>query len=354
MAQAHDIEAVAADWLAARDGDDWTPDRQHALEAWLAESTAHRVAYLRLDAAWQRADRLQVLRAAAVPASVASAAAASSHWTGSSQEGWQQAWQRRLQWLRSGLHPGPVALGMTVMAGLVALVIGIALHLDAAGSGQLHATGVGERAVLALRDGSRLTLNTATRLRTDMRTDQRRVWLDAGEAYFEVAHDARRPFVVLSGAHRITVLGTKFSVHREGDQLRVLVVEGRVELSTGATSAAVLAKADNAVATPGLVRLRHESPRELDASMRWLEGKLQFDGVTLEAAAAQFNRYNQKQLVMADAEAGRIRIGGTFDANNVEQFARLLHSGFGLEVAVNDDVIRVGVTGVTAVTGVKR
>lgn len=66
--------------------------------------------------------------------------------------------------------------------------------------------------------------------------------------------------------------------------------------------------------------------------MSWREGKLVFDQVTLAKAAEQFNRYNKLQLVIADSAAAELTIGGRFDANNVQAFARLLHQGFGLGV----------------------
>jgi len=187
----------------------------------------------------------------------------------------------------------------------------------------------------------RMTLNTFTRVRTEMRAEQRNVWLDDGEAFFEVAYDARRPFVVHSGSNRITVLGTKFSVYKSGNSLQVAVVEGHVELAAGDAARQVLAKADAAAVSPGLVRVRHAAKGEIDANLSWLSGQLQFNGVALGTAAEQFNRYNQKKLVIADPAAAAIVIGGTFEAVNVEQFSRLLSSGFGLVVKVEGDTIRV-------------
>jgi transmembrane sensor len=75
--------------------------------------------------------------------------------------------------------------------------------------------------------------------------------------------------------------------------------------------------------------------------MSWREGKLVFDQVTLDAAASEFNRYNKKKLVLADAEAARLKIGGRFDVDNVKGFANLLQRGFGLDVRETGDTITI-------------
>eukprot|EP01034_Spumella_vulgaris_P046031 gene46031-57387_t len=202
-------------------------------------------------------------------------------------------------------------------------------------------TARGQRESVALADGSHLTLNTATKLRTAVTPQAREVWLDQGEAFFDIAHDAKRPFVVHAGKQTVTVLGTKFSLFREGDRLRVAVLEGRVQVKTARSNATVLARDDAAVADVANVLVTRKSSQQLNASLSWLQGKLVFDQVSLADAARQFNRYGRRQLVIEDDAAARIAIGGVFDAHNVEAFARLLHAGFGLKVQTDGDTIRV-------------
>lgn len=309
------IEATAADWIAERDRGDGAlpPERQLALQAWLDEATAHRVAFLRLEHAWHRADRLRALQSA-TPAAV-------------------PAWHARLT----------RASAMRWGAGLGAAVLALSLAIDFGATPQPHsyATARGKREQVALADGSRLTLNTATALRATVTSKAREVWLDQGEAFFDIAHDASRPFIVHAGGQTVTVLGTRFSLLREGDRLRVAVVEGRVRVEAPRAKPMVLTRDEAALADAGSVVVTRKSPRQLNASLSWMEGKLVFDQVTLAEAARQFNRYGRRQLVIEDAAAARIGIGGVFDANNVEAFARLLHAGFGLDVTVTGDEIRV-------------
>jgi transmembrane sensor len=321
------IEAQAADWLAERDRADggaaWTPARQQAFEAWLAESTLHRVALLRLEAAWQRADRLRALQSA--PRTAPEAPPRS----------------RLARIARPALRRWMAGAAVALM-----LAGGVLTVLQRGDEAQQYATEVGKRESVTLADGSQLTLNTATRLQARVNGQQRQVWLEQGEAFFDIAHDAARPFVVMAGAQRITVLGTKFSLRRDGDRLQVAVLEGRVQVQpaqAGAASApaTVLARADAAVADARNVLVTRKTPAQLDASLGWLKGKLVFDQMTLAEAAQQFNRYSRKKLVVADAAAAQIRIGGVFDADNMEAFARLLHAGFGLEVQQQGEDIRV-------------
>lgn len=310
------IESQAADWLARKDGDRWTPEQQQALDDWLAASTLHRVAYLRLDSAWKRADRLRALQAAERPQPAPQVPAA----------------LLARPWMRRSLGGLALALMAWVLVGDFNL---------AKPDTERYATAVGKREAVALADGSRLTLNTATRVRTAVTAQERKVWLDQGEAFFDIAHDASRPFVVIVGTQRVTVLGTKFSLRRDGERLQVAVLEGRVKVQSDGAQATVLTREDAAVADARNLLVTKKTPQQLQASLSWLQGKLIFDQISLAEAAQQFNRYSHRQLVIADPAAAQIRIGGSFEAGNVEAFARLLHVGFGLEVQQQGDEIRI-------------
>lgn len=325
-------EAVAADWIAERDRADGglPPERQQALDAWLNASTAHRVAFLRLDHAWRRADRLQALQAPrpALPQGAPAAPALLE----------PPPSRSRLAWLaRPPVYRAAAGLSLAVLAA----VLVVADFGGGEQATQRYATERGQREMVALADGSRLTLNTATQLRTAVTPQAREVWLDQGEAFFDIAHDAKRPFVVHAGRQTVTVLGTKFSLFREGDKLRVAVLEGRVQVKAPRSTPTVLTRDDAALADVSNVLVTKKSSQQLNASLSWMQGKLVFDQVSLAEAARQFNRYGSTQLVIEDEAAARIVIGGVFDANNVEAFTRLLHAGFGLNVKIAGGEIRV-------------
>jgi len=304
MSNAEQIEAAAADWLARRDNGQWTEQEQRALDEWLRAATAHRIAYLRLDSAWRGADRLAEA-AAEAPA--------------------RRTWER--------FSPRRIAAGLA-LAGAAALFAGY----YSSPAPQNYATAVGENRTLALADGSRLTLNTGSRVRTEVGSGARKVWLDGGEAYFDIAHDAAHPFVVQAGDSRITVLGTRFVVRRDGDAVKVAVAEGKVRVEQAGRQVLLLAN-DTAQADARQIATSRKTPAQLVQLLSWREGRLVMDQLTLAQAAGEFNRYNRRQLVIADPALSGMVIGGSFAPENVDGFARLLQQGFGLRVDNRDDKI---------------
>ncbi|HEU0094870.1 MAG TPA: FecR domain-containing protein [Rhizomicrobium sp.] len=308
---ADQTEMLAAAWLAREDRG-LAPQEQLALDAWLGVSL-NRVAYLRLKSVWVRADRLTVLKSP-------------------------------LPQARPRTTRRPATLAGIAAALMVMLATGgyLTWRLQA---GKAFATGIGATQHVQLADGTRMELNTNTRVHTDVTAARRAVTLDSGEAYFDVVHDARRPFIVYAGNRRITDLGTKFSVFRDGDDVRVLVREGEVRvdlLDKAAMSAPVVAQAGHAVIAKGGETLLLAKPdRDIANALSWRSGMLVFSQQTLAEAAEQFNRYNEKQILV-EGDARKIRIGGSFKADNVDVFALLLRRGFGL--SVNDQGGRIVVS----------
>jgi len=306
-----ETEMQAAQWLAREDRG-LTAEESDALELWLGASSLNKVAYLRLKASWQRADRLAALK-------------------------------------RPGLQVSeraPMAVSALVAAGLVLMLAGSAWHFWPAFRTTVdtrpYATAIGQKQEVRLSDGTRLELNTNTRVRASVTATGRIVTLDEGEAYFDVVHDAARPFVVYAGNRRITDLGTKFSVYRSGDDVRVTVREGRVRVEIlGQASQPVVTDGGHEVVTKGGETLVLTKPdADIADDLSWRGGMLVFKEQTLAEAADQFNRYNTRQILV-EGNARRIRIGGSFKADNVDVFVLLLHRGFGLSVNEQGDRIVV-------------
>jgi transmembrane sensor len=235
-----------------------------------------------------------------------------------------------------------------VAAGLVLMLAGGAWYfwpdVRSAADTRSYATVIGQKQEVRLSDGTRLELNTNTRVHASVTATRRTVTLDEGEAYFDVVHDASRPFTVYAGNRRITDLGTKFSVFRNGDDVRVTVREGRVKVEilgqlTG--GAPVTTEAGHQLVTKGNETLLLTKPdADIANELSWRSGMLVFDQQTLAEAAEQFNRYNSRQIFV-EGSARKIRIGGSFKADNVDVFVLLLHRGFGLSVSNQGDRILV-------------
>lgn len=328
------IEETAAAWLARRDAAErWTSDDEATLQAWIAESAAHRVAWLRLGTAWQRTERMPVLAQVAANAAVASPLVAAS-----------TAPAEPARTDRTGHHYRRRAIVGWALAASLALGIGVAWFVRGYPPGsERFATEVGGREAVTLADGSRVTLNTHTRGRAVVNDKERRFLLDEGEAYFEIQHDPTRPFVVMAGRDKVTVLGTKFSVRYEDGRTEVTVVEGRVRLDRaeggrGPSDPVVITRNEAAVARSGSVLVIARTEQQVRDELSWREGQLAFDQLTLGEVAAEFNRYNQVQLVV-EGDAAGLKLSGNFDARNVEGFTRLAHEGFGLRVHRDGDRI---------------
>lgn len=311
---ADQIEERAARLLLSREEPGWSEADEAALDAWLEENPAHKVAFWRLEHGWAKTGRLASLRPARTP-----------------QRGGapSPAWR-------------PIAIAASIAAVGIAGVLGFgATNMGAA----TYRTEIGGHESVPLKDGSRVELNTDTRLRAAISARGRRVWLERGEAYFEVAHDASRPFVVDAGARKVTVLGTRFSVRRDRDRVTVAVVEGRVRIDPTRPSAAAQAKVvgagDLVVAQGPSILVAPKSKEKVASGLSWRRGMLTFDQITLAEAAAEFNRYNVKSLVITDPAAAKMRVGGAFEADNVQAFARLLHSAYGLQVQETEDEVKI-------------
>jgi len=304
------LRAEAAQWLERRDCADWSLEDQAKLDEWLAGSPGHMVAFLRAEAAWTRADRLSAFgpampEAAPRPRNIA-----------------------------------PLLLRIAAALGIVAVLGMAASAIFARPHERMFSTPVGGRETINFADGSEIELNTDTSLRARMTTEERVVWLDRGEAFFRVHHDPAHPFVVMVGDHRVTDLGTKFTVRRERGETQVAVVEGRVTFdrpdAPPRSQVALLMPGDVATATAKGMRVSRASEKELSNDMAWRRGLLVFDKTTLADAAAQFNRYNRIKLVIADQYAAKVTIDGTFKADNIGDFTRLVQTVLGLRVAIHE------------------
>src|ERR1700722_18020756 len=237
-----DIEDQAAAFLAQRDRGDWSPADQAQLERWLAQSTARRVGFLRLEATWDEARRLKALSAGLAPGVVPPP----GEWRHTPFFDSQSA-----SVVRDGLTaptapivsaqnrtdtPNAKRMRFFAVAATVLLAIGFITYLALSPTGERYSTPIGGIASVPLADGSHITLNTATQVHVELTPQERRIRLDDGEAFFEVAHDASRPFVVQVGNKRVIAVGTKFSVRRVGDDIRVVVTEGKVRVDSGSAA----------------------------------------------------------------------------------------------------------------------
>ena len=313
------IEEIAADWVARRAGNQWSAADEAALSEWLEASVAHRVAFVRLDAAWREAGRLKALRTGAgdVPGPGA--------WVAN-------GWFRRIE-PREARQAGARKARRWAIAAAALLAITIpAAWFLVDPRGDEYSTVVGGLQTVPLSDGSQVTLNTDTDIRVAITSKERLIELQQGEALFEVARDPSRPFVVRAGDRRVVVVGTIFSVLREGESFRVVVREGEVrveDIRPRPTQPAAKLTAGHVARGKSAALLIQQKPLDhVEELLTWRSGFIVFRETTLAEAIGEFNRYNERKIAIEDPSIAGIRIDGHFRPSNVDAFLRLLEEGF--------------------------
>lgn len=310
-AASNGAEEQALDWLMKKDRGAWSEADEGEFQRWLSASWSNTVTYWRVEATWNRAGRLSALR----------------------HQNVSPATLERSSIRKTGLKVAAV-LAIAAAAGAV-------IFLQPAPEGRLYATELGGHETLALADGTKIELNTNTVVRVLLDRKSRSVQIEKGEAFFDVKHDASRPFTVTAGNARIVDLGTQFAVRRNDGRLRVTLVEGRAELSVANSKPQQLLPGDIALATAKSVSVTRKQVYSVDRELSWRRGVLIFDNTTLADVAAQFNRYNRTKLVLTNEVVGKITVGGTFATNDVAAFARVARGVLGLRVEQKDGAILV-------------
>ena len=313
---ADEIDARAAEFILRRhDLEGWNDTDQAALDTWLDASLAHRTSYWRLEAAWSRADRLNALK--------------------------------RLSHMDATIAQGRSSRRLKIAGAAIAVAaIGIATAFYSLRDTETaYATAIGGHRSIALADGSRIELNTDTELRIQTDSRHRTVRLVKGEAFFQVQHDAARPFVVLVNGQRVTDLGTKFVVRENDGSVKVAVVEGRARLDSIDASrerqAIVLLPGDEAVATNNAVSVTKKSLKEAESELGWRRGVLVFHHTALADVAAEYNRYNSTKIMIADPAISALTISATLPTTDVGAFARMAQNFLGLHVGKYGDEILI-------------
>lgn len=217
-------------------------------------------------------------------------------------------------------------------------------------------TQVGEQRMLTLEDGSRIFLNTDTRLSVHYDKDRRLVQLAGGEALFDVAKNPARPFIVDAGAEQVRAVGTEFVVRRDPHQVAVTLVEGRVRITeqeeTGAADSAVSAEKQPESLTAGqrLIFADNRPPAldqpPLDTVTAWRRGEVVLDKTRLQDAAQEMNRYSNVKLVIDDPDTANIRLSGVFRAGDSQRFAQAVAETYHLRI--DNQPRRILIAGVRA------
>lgn len=304
---------AASAWLAAVDRG-LTAAEQDAYSAWLAADPRHREEIARLRRAWTSLDSLAVWQpadgAAPNPDLLAPARRRSSAPAG------------RSAWFGLGV------------AAAVALVVfwphrPAEVRENVTASPRMQVIPLPERQELS--DGSLAEVNHQGVFHVAFRPEERRVQLREGEVYLSVAKDAARPFLVDVEGVVVRAVGTAFNVRRERDRVDVLVTEGTVQVEQPSMAPVRVTQGERArIPSGGTPVVTAATAETIARELAWRSVRLDFEAMPLQAVVAEFNLRNSRKLEIGDAAAGKVRVAGTFRADEPEAFVRILEAGFGI------------------------
>lgn len=305
------IDDQAADWAARRDRAVLSEADRVALDAWLISDPRSAGALLRAEAVALETRSARALGANFDPERFAPAS-----------DRIAPSRRRLLVW--GGAMAASLAVGVLAVPLLTA--------------GEAHATAVGEVRLVPLADGSSMTLNTDSRAVVRFDKGRREIEVTRGEAFFAVAPDSARPFVVKMGARSVRTGSGAFTVHRLDEQhAEVTIQSGDLQLDAAGADRPVGANARVVLGADGGSTLEGVAARDIDRSLAWREGRLAFEGETLGQAAAAFARYGGPPIRLADPGLAQEPITGLFAANDPEGFSRAAALALDARVEVSDE-----------------
>lgn len=292
------IDDVAAHWVARCDHGSLSAEEQARLDNWLAADLRHWGAWARANAVFSHFDRARALGDSFDP----------DHFAQAKNGSIRHGRRRFLYWAG---------------AAMAASVAGVAFFNQPR---RRISTQLGEVLREPLEDGSVVTLNSDSSIEVIFEHSRRLIRLVRGEALFEVAHDAIRPFIVTAAHARIVATGTRFSVQLAIAAVEVLVSEGSVELDAYVDSPRIspvtltanmmaMAISDLRISTQAL------PPIEINRRLAWRDGVISFNGDTLASAATQFSRYSRQRIIIDDPIVAQRRVVGLYSANDPAGFA---------------------------------
>ncbi len=323
-----EVEAAAASWLSLRDRG-MSESEMTTFMRWLEQDPHHAEVFAELDAAWREIGRLAVIR----PENDAQP-------------------DRDLLAPRPRLHRRSGGV-IATLAAAAALVVGLFIANQPHGAGPTAETAVGAFQKIDLPDGSVVQLNTDSALDVKFSGHERLVRLIRGEAHFDVAKDASRPFRVAVGDVSIRAIGTAFNIRLRGADVEVLVTEGRIGVESTpvktrepAVASAALQVSAGKLAVVRQSQLAAAEVIAVDAphvqrALAWQERRIEFDAMPLADVVEEFNRYNRCKLVITEPALARKVFTGTFRADGDQAFVRILEKTFGVRADRRTDEIRL-------------
>ncbi|CCH47809.1 FecR family protein [Pseudodesulfovibrio piezophilus] len=348
----HEIDAniinVACQWRATLADDHVSTVDKNAFVKWLEENPLHKEAYEQVEKFWQD---LEFLKQESLDDSF-----------------FIPTWRERTRSVVWRIHEcinkksKPAFYGLGGVCALVLLVFLCfpQIILFPSYSGEIFATGIGEKKTLHLADGSRITLGADTSVKVTFTRTSRHIQMSTGEAFYEVAKDPKRPFIVVSGEHQITVHGTIFDVRHNTQRIQVAVREGVVSVTAlqkispldrtkppqPPTSHSPLVQSKilkageqlTILAEKGLQPVTHIQPQSIGL---WRNNILAYIDTPLSEIVADMNRYQSRKISIHDALVANIKITATFNSNDVDKTLQTLTEILPIRLESSTESLRI-------------
>jgi transmembrane sensor len=330
------IDEEAVQWVVRLGSDQRTRADEDAFRTWLEQDHAHAHAFADCMALWDGVRDLaateeahEILKPFRAPAGI------------------------RCRFNRRAVMFGGLGAALAVAAGVVVPIV--------LSGEETFKTAPGKQKRVQLADGSEVLLNTDSKLRVKFVASERCLFLDRGQAFFQVAKDKTRPFRVFVGNDEVRAIGTAFEVRRIGDSVQVTLEEGRVAIYRGGDvvflpraaapspraasghsalpsayePAAELAPGEQAMLAAGEpVEIRQVDLRK---SQAWRYGRMILDDAPLGETVADLNRYGGVQIILADPKLKNIRVSGVFHTGRPEDFVEAVTAAFPVEIERQDE-----------------
>ncbi|MGN2406685.1 FecR family protein [Pseudomonas syringae] len=301
----------ATEWLLLLESQ---PERLEEFNDWLIAAPEHLDAWALVNDAWEALRQQPATTQMQWPKPVASA----ENRTRSN---------RRRRWF-------PYAAA----ASLAAVAITMTLTLDSSWLAD-YSTGIAQIREVQLEDGSRLTLAPKSAIDVSFKDGIRHVELLAGEVFFQVSHDASRPFQVDANGVSVRVLGTAFDVSLQESRIKIEVREGAVGVNDGQHPYRLGAgQGLNLDHSTGVATTISIKPEEVAS---WASGRQFFENATVAQVIYELRRYHRGWIVIADHELADTRVTGLYDLRETQRALQALTEPMGAQVTEYSPLVLV-------------
>lgn len=329
------LDSEAIKWIVKLDGQRLSAEEFDRFRSWHDKSAAHAAAFRDAAATWGNLDILSELR-------LLRPANQNAPW-------WRTVPRRLTETI--GRHMRRPQFAAAALLILAIAGAGYFIHQPRERAPDVYNTAIGSHKVVALADGSSITLNTDSRIEILFSDDRRTVRLVKGEAHFDVAPDRSRPFEVHAGHNIVRAVGTAFTVELKPDLVEVNVTEGKVQLAAlrrenvhddnqAETPLALIRSGQSARFTDEIETIASFDSAEMDRRLAWRSGALVFRGEALEDVIREVSRYTTTEIIILDPEIRQLKIGGYYKTGETDAMLQALETSFGVSVQrVNPELV---------------